>query len=546
MPFFSISLRKLIIVVLACLLGLYLVSFSDYFNNGQSGSWVDSIDHGELPQKSAAEADDKLAVGPTASDYYNATTNYQRRQAVREATKHAWAAYKKFAWGKDEYRPLTKGSNLRWGDWAITLVDSLDTLKLVGLETEYKEAKQFVGTMRFDRTSRGYKTQFFEMTIRALGGLLGAYELDNDPMLLKQAKQVGDSLAYAFKTKTGLPTTRVDINRKSPVPTDAICIAEAGTLQLEFKKLSQLTGDDKYAKLVENVSDILEAAEKKHKGLYPLYINIQTGKYDQTSSYTIGGKADSFYEYLLKQYILHDGKEPKFKERYVTSVEAIKDKLLKKSSSGFSYIGELASNEKDFVHQMSHLACFYPGLLALGSKALDRPQDLELAKELARTCYYTYRMTPTGLGPERFVFKSEKNQKLRNMLTWWLTKWFAPVYEFDANGIGSANTQYYLRPETIETMFILYRVTGDTKYQEWGWNMFKAIEKYTKLEFGYAGIKDVYSTSTLFNRLNSMESFFLAETLKYLYLLFSPTDLLPLNEYVLNTEAHPLRIMKSK
>ncbi|KAJ2048968.1 mannosyl-oligosaccharide alpha-1,2-mannosidase [Coemansia sp. S2] len=110
--------------------------------------------------------------------------------------------------------------------------------------------------------------------------------------------------------------------------------------------------------------------------------------------------------------------------------------------------------------------------------------------------------------------------------------------------MGGVDSRYILRPETLETLFILYRVTGDPKYQEWGWNIFLAIEKHAKVEAGYAGVQDVYSESSTSNHIDAMESFFLAETLKYLYLLFSPTDVISLDEYVFNTEAHPFRIIK--
>ncbi|KAJ1997387.1 hypothetical protein GGI04_005425, partial [Coemansia thaxteri] len=353
--FYWFSLRKLVPALVILLAGLYLTRNS-----------------GVLKSSSNSE----VQVNDPYNDKLTAT-NFQRQQAVREATKHAWSAYKQFAWGKDELRPVSRSYSTEWGGWAITLVDSLDTLKLMNLDEDYEEAKDFVRTMQFDRTTEGFKTPVFEMTIRALGGLLGAYELDNDPMLLKQAKQVADSLSYAFNTTTGLPATHVDVNGKIPLPTDEICIAEAGTLQLEFKKLSQLTGDDKYTKLVENVSEILERAEKRHEGLYYSFINIHTGEFYLNSSLSVGAYADSFYEYLLKQYILHDGKELKFKEQYIKSVEAINSKLVRTSYFGFSFIDSLYYSGTTFSHTLEHLACFYPGLLALGSQVLNRPQDLD-------------------------------------------------------------------------------------------------------------------------------------------------------------------------
>ncbi|KAJ2480671.1 Endoplasmic reticulum mannosyl-oligosaccharide 1,2-alpha-mannosidase, partial [Coemansia sp. RSA 2320] len=321
--FSRVSFRKIALVLVILLTGFYLANYSGFLRSSSS-------------------------PGLQVKDPYNdqlTATNFKRRQAVREATKHAWSAYKQFAWGRDELRPISGNYSTGWGGWAITLVDSLDTLRLMELDKDYDEAKDFVRTMQFDRTTEGFETPVFEMTIRALGGLLGAYELDNDPMLLRQAKQVADSLSYAFNTKSGLPAAFVDVNRKTVFLDDYICIAEAGTLQLEFKKLSQLTGDDKYAKLVENASEVLERAEKRHSGLYPSFINVHTGEFNQSSSLSVGAYADSFYEYLLKQYILHDGKEPKFKDRYVASVEAIKDKLVKKSDSGYYYLGRIYENE---------------------------------------------------------------------------------------------------------------------------------------------------------------------------------------------------------
>ncbi|KAJ2745073.1 hypothetical protein GGI20_002447 [Coemansia sp. BCRC 34301] len=505
----KLSLRRIFFISVGSLSCLYALSFFVHVSNYVPDGSANSPSQGKTPVK---------ATPDTYRNTELSATNYKRREAVRTATLHAWTGYRKFAWGKDEFQPLSSSFNSKWGDWAITLVDSLDTLKLMNLDEEYAAAKEYVRTIQFDRSPVGFQVQFFEMTIRALGGLLGAYELDEDPMLLEKARQVGDSLAYAFDTPTGIPATYVDVNAKTKGSGLRICIAEAGTLQLEYKKLAQLTGDPKYAKYAERASEAVENANRPHKGLYPAYIYVETGLFDMSSGYSVGAYSDSFYEYLLKQHILHKGKEPKFMQRYIASLEAIKEKLVKKSATGFTYIGKLSVDGSMFVEEMEHLACFYPGLLALGAQVLDRPQDLVLAEEIARTCYTSYTMTASGLGPETFEVKD--------------------------SGMGAIDMRYILRPETIETLFILYRVTGDSKYQEWGWNIFVAIEKFAKVEFGYAGVWDVTNTNATLNLIDSMESFFLAETLKYLYLLFSPTDVISLDEYVLNTEAHPLRIMK--
>ncbi|KAJ1941043.1 hypothetical protein EC988_006867, partial [Linderina pennispora] len=398
--------------------------------------------------------------------------NYERQQAVRDAMKHAWSGYRQFAFGHDEFQPLTRTFNSKWGGWGITLVDALDTLKLMGLDEEYSEAKRFVSELDFHKTEPGFQMQVFEMTIRALGGLLGAYELDNDPMLLKKATEVGDVLLWAYDTPTGLPASRLDINNRLLSGGTLLCIAEGGTMQLEYQKLAQLTGNDTYRRMAERASDALENGQRKYKGLYPTYIDIHSGQYINNTALSVGAMADSFYEYQLKQYILNGKREQKYKDRYVTSSEAVKEKLVR-TAWGMKYIGHWDYNESLFVQEMQHLTCFYPGLLALGARVLDRPEDLRLAEEITETCYLSYRNMPTGLGPEKFIFAPAQSPDGRNQP-------FLP-----------SDPRYILRPETLESIFVLYRITGDDKYREWGWNIFMAIEKYARTPYGYAAVRNV-------------------------------------------------------
>ncbi|PIA13221.1 class I Alpha1,2-mannosidase, partial [Coemansia reversa NRRL 1564] len=450
-----------------------------------------------------------------------------RQNAVREAMVHAWKGYTTYAFGKDELQPLSHSHNQRWGNWSISLVDALDTLYLFGMLDEYEEAKKYVQNIDFKRSPKGHRVPVFEMTIRALGGLLGAYELDQDPMLLKKAQEVGDTLVQAFDTPTGIPQPNIDLNDISSKVNEELCIAEAGSLQLEFAKLSHLTGNSTYRKLAERAGEALEAAERQHRGLYPMYININTGKYSPLSNYSVGGLVDSFYEYMLKQYILHGGREKKYMEQYVTATEAIANNLVRTTQRGLSFIGTMSSTG-EFYREMEHLTCFYPGLLALGAQVTGRKQDLALAEDLTRTCFLSYRTMATGLGPERFSFPENDSN----------------VHKLDVEGLGMKVTdaRYLLRPETLESIFLLYRATGDKKYQDWGWSIFMAIEEHTKVDGGYAAMVDVRKPDGRNNLIDSMESFFLAETLKYLYLLFSPLELIPLDRYVLNTEGHPLSI----
>ena len=111
--------------------------------------------------------------------------------------------------------------------------------------------------------------------------------------------------------------------------------------------------------------------------------------------------------------------------------------------------------------------------------------------------------------------------------------------------VSADNAPYnLLRPETVESLFMLWRATGDRRYREWGWELFQSFERHCRVPGGgYSGVVDVREASPRKN--DRQESFWLAETLKYFYLLFSPESALPLDKFVLNTEAHPLKVLSS-
>ncbi len=150
----------------------------------------------------------------------------------------------------------------------------------------------------------------------------------------------------------------------------------------------------------------------------------------------------------------------------------------------------------------------------------EKANYLEVAKGITNSCHESYIRTGTHLGPESFRFER---------------------IETEATALRSQDKYYILRPEVIEAYFYLWRVTKDQKYREWAWDAAMAIEKYCKTANGYSGISDVYAAQSI-RHDDVQQSFFFAETLKYLFLIFSEDDVLPLNKYVLNTEAHLISI----
>ena len=205
---------------------------------------------------------------------------------------------------------------------------------------------------------------------------------------------------------------------------------------------------------------------------------------------------------------------------YDEAMEAIFNKLLQTSVKGHKYFAESRSGR--LLHKMDHLACFIGGLIGLSAK--DSPNEKEymaVADGIGETCHISYNSTETRIGPESFHFETE------------LT---------DAKALKPNEKPYLLRPEVVETYFYMWRLTHDPKWRQYGWEAVQAIEKHCRAEGGYSGLRDVYAVPA--QQDDVQQSFFIAETLKYLYLLFSPDSVLPLDEYVFNTEAHPLPVFK--
>ncbi|XP_046554342.1 mannosyl-oligosaccharide 1,2-alpha-mannosidase IA-like [Haliotis rubra] len=449
--------------------------------------------------------------------------NKMRREKVKEMMRHAWSNYEKHAWGANELRPISKRGHTAsiFGTLSLgaTIVDAIDTLYLMGMNEEFKKARDWIATsFHFEGST---ELSVFETNIRFVGGLLASYALSGDPMFKDKAKQIADKLLPAFNTPSGIPQSMVNIKTGSSrnwgwASGGCSILAEFGSLHLEFAYLSSITGEDTYLKKVLKIREVLRQLEKPN-GLYPNYLNPRTGKWGQLAV-SVGALGDSFYEYLLKQWIMSGKTDTVAKDMYDEAVKGIEDKLIQTSSGGLKYFAEYKSGRLE--HKMDHMSCFAGGMFALGAEdSNDKQKYLNLGAEISKTCYQSYDRSPTKLGPEAFRFDSTTEAKATRQ-----------------------NEKYYiLRPEVIETHFYMWRFTKDKIYRDRAWEAVQALEKWCRVDGGYSGIRDVYQINP--PQDDVQQSFFLAETLKYLYLIFSEDDLLPLNKWVLNTEAHPLPIL---
>ncbi|XP_034292103.1 endoplasmic reticulum mannosyl-oligosaccharide 1,2-alpha-mannosidase isoform X1 [Pantherophis guttatus] len=451
----------------------------------------------------------------------------KRQLAVIEAFRHAWKGYKEFAWGHDELKPISKSFN-EWFGLGLTLIDALDTMWILGLKAEFKEAREWVAKeLDF---KKDVDVNLFESAIRILGGLLSTYHLSGDSLFLEKAKDIGSRLMPAFNTPSKIPFSDVNIGKGTAHPprwTSDSTVAEVTSIQLEFRELSRLTGEEKFKNAVDRVMRHVHSLSGKNDGLVPMFINTNSGQFTHLGVYTLGARADSYYEYLLKQWIQGGKKENELLEDYVKAVEGVKMHLLRKSyPKRLSFVGELAHGR--FSAKMDHLVCFLPGVLALGAHNGLPADHLTLAAELAETCYQMYVQVETGLSPEIVHFNTHPQKDRKDV------------------EIKTADRHNLLRPETVESFFYLYRFTGDKKYQDWGWEILQSFNQYTRVPTGgYTSIDNVQNPSNPEPR-DKMESFFLGETLKYFFLLFSDdVNLINLDHYVFNTEAHPLPIWPS-
>ena len=675
----------------------------------------------------------------------------QKQAVIREAFKHAWSGYRNYSLPHDELKPLSKDQGDPFNGWGATLVDSLDTLWIMGLKDEFRDAVEAVSKIDF-KTSERKDIPLFETVIRYLGGLVAAYDLSAETVLLNKAVELADILMGAFDTPNRMPAVfyvwahpqASQPHRGSP----RTVLAEIGSLSVEFTRLAQITKEHKYYDAIARITDALEEWQMKttFSGLWPLRVDasgckktesqdvitvqtpavgyeagresaesaaLATGeeglipmeaavpdgrrrnnytkrqmlssspprdaivqkdgkKFDlgdgrkpgikseldedsediycapqglateassKTQAYGIASQADSTYEYFPKEYALLGGLNSQYKTMYLDAMVVVRGSLLFRPMTPqnhdilFLAKKEFTPKHKDpdkrskTIYEGTHLGCYAGGMFALGSKLFDVHSDMAIAERLTNGCVWAYGSTPVGVMPEEFELVPCDS---RTSCTWSEARWHEALdprleerlvavetynlkqqtlYEKtlaaskltgektldtpiksdpsikkrenvfndddsddepiktlisqDSAGSLEANSfvpkvplshqkyvaakiqeerlppgytkissrDYRLRPEAIESVFIMYRLTGDESWRDKGWTMFNAIDRATKTEIAHAGIKDV--TSILQEQQDTMESFWLAETLKYFYLLFSEPDLISLDDYVL-------------
>lgn len=443
----------------------------------------------------------------------------QLREEAREMFYHGFDNYMKYAFPHDELRPISGSSsnsfielgNLdlsrlsqNYSGVALTLIDSLSTLVVLGDKKEFEKAVKWLSAnLSFAVDAR---VNVFEATIRGVGGLLSAYYLATDgPLgtlpesshLLRLAVDLAERLLPAFNTTSGIPYAWVNLLHGVEVnETTEQCTAGIATGILEFTMLSMASNDSRFEDTSRSALKHLWA-QRSPLGLLGTNLDVETLQWTNPNS-GIGAGVDSFYESLFKCFILSGDPElwNSFREAYAA--------VLKHLRYDDWYVEANMFSGKISVLEVQSLQSFWPGLQVLAG-------DIEAAERTYQKYFGLWERF--GVLPERFLLHS--------------------------NSLHPTQAFYPLRPELAESTYFLFRATRKEKYLRAGETILRSLQRYCRVDKGWASVKEI-TTMTLEDH---MPSYFLAEMSKYLYLLFDEANWIHQGNYVFSTEGHPFPVL---
>ncbi|KAJ5574023.1 mannosyl-oligosaccharide alpha-1-2-mannosidase 1B [Penicillium hispanicum] len=444
--------------------------------------------------------------------------NDSRVEAVKQAYRREWQQYSKYAFPNDDLLPVTHNYTNDLFGWGATVVDGIDTAIVMGLTDIVEQQLKHIASVDF--TKSAYLVDFFDVNIRYIGGLLSAHDLIKSGLfpgsydeklveaLLSQAKSLATAISPVFDTVTGLPAANLNFSTHTNT-------AQAGTMILEYYRLSDLTGDESFRQHAQKAEEYLISPSPT-----PVFPGL----------------------YLIKTYVYNPDDElaRKLKEFWITTAESSIDHIALHPyhRPELTFLSQMDTNGS-IMWTMDDYACFAGGNLLLGGKYLGRPDITELGVKVTDSCHWLYNTTLTGLGPSSIGWYNASN------------KAYDSSYDTSADSRAEASKYgYFLEdpsyrsyPEPLESIFYAYRITGETRWQDYNWQIFQALNTTRSTSVPYAEITDVNAPGGG-QLVNYVSSFYFAEVLKYLYLTFTEPDVVSLDRFVFNTECHPVLIEK--
>ncbi|KAJ5090874.1 hypothetical protein N7532_009558 [Penicillium argentinense] len=499
----------------------------------------------------------------------------ERQAAVKDAFQRCWDSYKSIAWPTDELAPLSGLPRNVLGAWGTTLIDNLDTLWIMDMKEDFEKAVAAVSEINFEDTPSP-EINTHEVNVRILGGLLSAYDLSADKQLLNKAVDVGDMLYAAFDTPNRMPIIHWDLHKaarqEEQQAEEVVSASELGSFVLEFTRLSQITGDPKYFDAAQHVMTKFDQLQGQTKlsGMWPVILNPRAEVFSG-DVYTMGAEVDSLYKDIPRAYALLSGQVPIYRKMYERTTRTAAShsffRPLNAENKGILLPGSvrvsITQNGKQrttLQAQAHYRGCFAGGMFAMGGQLFNIPIHRQIADNLVDGCIWAQKTMPMGIMPEVFetipcesqrscpwnewLWKQEVRKKASNQQNADLTlniDAFIKDHNLPKGIIAVTDTRYNLRPEMIESMFILYRTTGREDLLDIAWEMFENIQNATHVPNGNAAIVDVTVDAAPIHS-DSMESHWMSQTLKYFYLMFSAPDLISMDEYVFNSGGHPFKM----
>lgn len=412
-------------------------------------------------------------------------------EEVRNETLRTWKAYVKYAWGHDNLKPLTKG----YEDWYdeslnISIIDAYSTLHLMDFEEETHHIERYViDSLSFDQD---LDVKVFEVNIRVLGGLLNMYHQTQNDTLLQMAQDFGDRLLPAFESPTGLPYFHINLKTGQPSG-NTINVAEAGSYLMEFGLLSYFTENPKYYQTAKRATKAV-FERRSDIGLLGRDLNVETGEWAVTESMA-GAYVDSYLEYLYKAWLLFG--DPELKTMYDAHIGPINQYLTDSDGDLLWYGKSDMETGQRTATDITLWDAYLPGLLALSG---DMPH--------AKKAHNAWDAVWNKNGAVSFSYDYQKDSVL--------------------------NPYFQLNPEVLESAYYLWHLTDDSTYYHRNVNYFNDLKTCCQTPVAYAHLNDI----TTKEKDDKLATFFIAETLKYLYLTFSDTTTVSLDSHVFTTEAH--------
>ncbi|KAK4500269.1 hypothetical protein PRZ48_008458 [Zasmidium cellare] len=491
-----------------------------------------------------------------------AAVRKQRQKEVRLVIERSWRSYKKHAFPQDELKSISGTAQDIYGNWSMTLIESLDTLWITGLKEEYEEAVELVPGINFNVTSSQEGIGLYDVTSKILGGLISAYELSKDRRLKDKALEFATILYAAFDTRNRMPNLQWDMlatqrGERQRTPSNAT-IGEIGGLAVAFTRLAIITRDVKWYDAVARIMNGMASQQNStsYPGLLPSNINLQESSLDGFGDIHVGPQSHAFYDSLPKMYALLRGSD-QYKAMTKTAMDSIIQNLIFRpmippgyATTNILLPGTLINNT--LQPRVHHTACTIAGTLALASRLLRNETYLTTAQSLLNGYLWASQTTALGIMPETFTVAPCPNPS--QPCTWneetynehLLTTHNAPSttdpqiltwkHNLPPGLLSLPSRSYTLHPALISSLLTLYRITGDDTLQDHAWNLWRSVYGRSKTKFAHAVLEDVMQAGA--PKGDVMPSAWMGGTLKGFYLMFSEEEVGGFDEWVLGGGGH--------